>query len=157
LQTRVRRLSARRDLEAPEDGLQRADRDLVPPRSARHDPATALLASRRESRSFRPVGRGAAGRPSPRPPDELPGSALHARQPRGVVPRVHRPLRPGCARRLARGMVAPGVLMIVENMSAPTDPRVWAEARTLRDHGCRVSIVCPRGVVRDTSSYELIE
>ena len=39
--------------------------------------------------------------------------------------------------------------MLVENMSVPSDRRVWAEARTLRDAGYRVSIVSPAGRDRD--------
>jgi glycosyltransferase involved in cell wall biosynthesis len=38
-----------------------------------------------------------------------------------------------------------GVLIIVENLPVPFDRRVWQEARTLRDAGYRVSIVCPIG------------
>jgi glycosyltransferase involved in cell wall biosynthesis len=42
------------------------------------------------------------------------------------------------------------VLMLVENMSVPSDRRVWAEARALRDAGHRVSVVSPTGRGRDT-------
>jgi len=41
--------------------------------------------------------------------------------------------------------VAPGVLILVENLPVPLDRRVWMEATTLRDAGYRVSIVCPAG------------
>jgi glycosyltransferase involved in cell wall biosynthesis len=37
------------------------------------------------------------------------------------------------------------VLIIVENLPVPLDRRVWQEARTLRDGGYRVSIICPKG------------
>jgi glycosyltransferase involved in cell wall biosynthesis len=37
------------------------------------------------------------------------------------------------------------VLMLVENLPVPGDPRVWAEATTLRDAGLQVSIICPKG------------
>ena len=37
------------------------------------------------------------------------------------------------------------VLMLVENLTVPGDPRVWAEATTLRDAGVQVSIICPKG------------
>jgi glycosyltransferase involved in cell wall biosynthesis len=37
------------------------------------------------------------------------------------------------------------VLIIVENLPLPFDRRVWQEARTLRDAGYVVSIVCPKG------------
>jgi len=39
----------------------------------------------------------------------------------------------------------PGVCIIVENLPVPIDRRVWQEARTLRDAGYRVSIICPKG------------
>lgn len=34
---------------------------------------------------------------------------------------------------------------MIENLPAPFDRRVWQEARTLRDAGYRVSIICPKG------------
>lgn len=37
------------------------------------------------------------------------------------------------------------VLIIVENLPAPFDRRVWQEAETLRDAGAAVSIICPVG------------
>jgi glycosyltransferase involved in cell wall biosynthesis len=37
------------------------------------------------------------------------------------------------------------VLIIVENLPAPFDRRVWQEAQTLRSAGHRVSIICPTG------------
>ncbi|HSN34265.1 MAG TPA: glycosyltransferase, partial [Ideonella sp.] len=37
------------------------------------------------------------------------------------------------------------VLIIVENLPAPFDRRVWQEATTLRDAGYGVAIVCPTG------------
>src|SRR2546422_3075450 len=37
------------------------------------------------------------------------------------------------------------VLMLVENLPAPFDRRVWQEACALRDAGYVVSIVCPTG------------
>ena len=36
-------------------------------------------------------------------------------------------------------------LILVEDLPAPFDRRVWSEAQTLRDAGWRVTIVCPRG------------
>ncbi len=39
----------------------------------------------------------------------------------------------------------PAVCIIVENLPVPIDRRVWQEARTLRDAGYRVSIICPKG------------
>jgi glycosyltransferase involved in cell wall biosynthesis len=57
------------------------------------------------------------------------------------------------ARGLASGVVTTGsegrrcrrVLIIVENLPLPFDRRVWQEARTLRDAGYSVSIICPKG------------
>ena len=37
------------------------------------------------------------------------------------------------------------MLIIVENLPVPIDRRVWQEARTLRDAGYQVSIICPKG------------
>lgn len=37
------------------------------------------------------------------------------------------------------------VLIIVENLPVPFDRRVWQEARTLRDAGAEVSVICPVG------------
>ncbi|HEX9395343.1 MAG TPA: glycosyltransferase, partial [Burkholderiales bacterium] len=37
------------------------------------------------------------------------------------------------------------VLMLVENLPAPFDRRVWQEAEALRDAGYTVSIICPTG------------
>ena len=41
------------------------------------------------------------------------------------------------------------VLIIVENLPVPFDRRVWQEAKTLRDSGYEVSVICPKG-----SGYE---
>lgn len=49
-----------------------------------------------------------------------------------------------------------GVLIIVENLPAPFDRRVWMEACTLRDAGHRVSIICPQGKGY-TDRYELLD
>jgi glycosyltransferase involved in cell wall biosynthesis len=37
------------------------------------------------------------------------------------------------------------VLIIVENLPVPFDRRVWHEARTLRDAGAQVTVICPTG------------
>ena len=50
----------------------------------------------------------------------------------------------------------PGILIIVENLTVPLDRRVWQEARTLKDAGYTVSIVCPKGGTY-TAPYELLE
>jgi len=49
------------------------------------------------------------------------------------------------------------ILMLVENISVPLDPRVWAEARVLRDAGYEISVICPKGVGRDEESYIYLE
>jgi len=49
------------------------------------------------------------------------------------------------------------VLMLVENVPAPADRRVWPEAITLRDHGFQVSIVSPKGPFEHQESYVCIE
>ncbi len=51
---------------------------------------------------------------------------------------------------------APAILIIVENLTMPLDRRVWQEARTLRDAGYTVSVVCPKGG-KYTAPYELLE
>lgn len=51
---------------------------------------------------------------------------------------------------------APGILIIVENLTVPLDRRVWQEARTLKEAGYTVSIVCPKGG-KYTAPYELLE
>lgn len=53
-------------------------------------------------------------------------------------------------------MRQPSVLIIVENLTVPLDRRVWQEARSLRDAGYTVSVICPKGGVY-TKSYELLE
>lgn len=49
------------------------------------------------------------------------------------------------------------VLMLVENVSAPSDRRVWPEALALRDHGLQVSIISPRGKQSDRESATCID
>ena len=50
----------------------------------------------------------------------------------------------------------PAVCIIVENLPVPIDRRVWQEARTLRDAGYRVSIICPKGS-RSQKNRETLE
>src|SRR5260370_42327074 len=45
------------------------------------------------------------------------------------------------------------ILMLVENLPLPADPRVWAEATELRDQGFQVSIICPKGSSQCRESY----
>ncbi|MCH8902295.1 MAG: glycosyltransferase family 4 protein [Bacteroidetes bacterium] len=48
------------------------------------------------------------------------------------------------------------ILIIIENLPAPFDKRVWQEACTLRDNGARISIICPK-MKGFTKSYEKID
>lgn len=48
------------------------------------------------------------------------------------------------------------VLIIVENLPVPFDRRVWQEARTLRDAGALVSVICPTGK-EHVERYEFLE
>jgi glycosyltransferase involved in cell wall biosynthesis len=48
------------------------------------------------------------------------------------------------------------VLIIVENLPAPFDRRVWQEARSLVGAGYEVSIICPK-MKGYSSSYEMLE
>ena len=47
------------------------------------------------------------------------------------------------------------VLMLVENMSVPRDPRVWQEAVSLTRAGYRVVVLSPKGSDRDAAPFEL--
>lgn len=47
--------------------------------------------------------------------------------------------------------------MIVENVPAPKDRRVWPEAISLRDQGFQVSIISPKGVSENQESYICID
>ena len=46
---------------------------------------------------------------------------------------------------------------MVENLSVPTDRRVWQESLALRDAGWDVTVVCPRGQDRDTEPHVVLE
>lgn len=48
------------------------------------------------------------------------------------------------------------ILIIIENLPAPFDRRVWQEALTLSEYGAKVSIICPKMKGYD-KSYELID
>ncbi len=50
----------------------------------------------------------------------------------------------------------PHVLILVENLPVPFDRRVWQEARTLREAGYAVSVICPKGKGQ-TASREVID
>jgi glycosyltransferase involved in cell wall biosynthesis len=47
--------------------------------------------------------------------------------------------------------------VLVENNSAPSDRRVWAESRSLSEAGYRVTIVCPAGRTKDTAPYQSVD
>lgn len=51
---------------------------------------------------------------------------------------------------------SPSILIVVENLTMPLDRRVWQEARTLRDAGYTVSVICPVGG-KYTAPYEVLE
>jgi glycosyltransferase involved in cell wall biosynthesis len=48
------------------------------------------------------------------------------------------------------------ILIIVENLPVPFDPRVWKESCALRDAGYEVSVLCPRGKSY-TRGYEFLD
>jgi glycosyltransferase involved in cell wall biosynthesis len=48
------------------------------------------------------------------------------------------------------------VLIIVENLPVPFDPRVWKEACSLRENGYDVSVLCPKGKNHE-KGYEYLE
>ena len=48
------------------------------------------------------------------------------------------------------------ILIVIENLPAPFDRRVWQEATTLKENGAKVSIICPKMKGYD-KSYELID
>ena len=48
------------------------------------------------------------------------------------------------------------LLIIVQNLPVPFDRRVWLEAKTLRDHGLKVSVICPKAK-GFTKSHEVID
>lgn len=53
--------------------------------------------------------------------------------------------------------IARKVLMLVENVPAPKDRRVWPEATTLRDHGHHVIVISPKGISDYRESYTCID
>jgi len=48
------------------------------------------------------------------------------------------------------------ILIVIENLPAPFDRRVWQEASTLKENGAHVSIICPK-MKGYTKSYEVID
>src|SRR5260370_20182351 len=74
--------------------------------------------------------------------------------------RLSRTRRRACVVLLERSMnmaKVRKVLMLVENLPAPADRRIWSEASTLRDAGCQVCIICPKGPTRHQESYVCLE
>lgn len=49
------------------------------------------------------------------------------------------------------------ILIIVENLPVPFDPRVWNEARSLRENGYEVTVLCPRGKKNHRERYEYLD
>ncbi len=49
------------------------------------------------------------------------------------------------------------VLMLVENVSAPADRRVWPEAVALRENGFQVSIISPKGTRTDREAAACVD
>jgi glycosyltransferase involved in cell wall biosynthesis len=47
------------------------------------------------------------------------------------------------------------VLILVENLSVPSDRRVWQESLSLSRAGYEVVVVCPQGPERDSAPFEL--
>lgn len=47
--------------------------------------------------------------------------------------------------------------MLVENLPVPGDERVWSEAKTLRDAGFQISVICPKGTSYFRESYICLE
>ena len=48
------------------------------------------------------------------------------------------------------------ILIIVENLPVPLDFRVWKEARSLRQAGYQVVVLCPKGKGAE-ATYELLD
>ena len=49
------------------------------------------------------------------------------------------------------------ILILVENMSVPTDFRVWKESRALVEAGFKVTVISPAGLTRDRESESVID
>ncbi len=47
------------------------------------------------------------------------------------------------------------ILIIVENLPVPLDYRVWLIAKTLRDNGCKVSIISPAADKYPAGEFEI--
>jgi glycosyltransferase involved in cell wall biosynthesis len=51
----------------------------------------------------------------------------------------------------------PSTLLLVENASVPSDPRVWPEATSLRRAGWEVVVVCPTSFPRESERFEIVD
>ena len=49
------------------------------------------------------------------------------------------------------------ILILVENVPAPLDRRVWPEALTLREYGFQVCVISPKGQTKYRESHEYID
>jgi glycosyltransferase involved in cell wall biosynthesis len=49
------------------------------------------------------------------------------------------------------------VLILVENLSVPSDRRVWQESRALVEGGFKVTVICPVGLTRDREHETVID
>jgi glycosyltransferase involved in cell wall biosynthesis len=49
------------------------------------------------------------------------------------------------------------ILILVENLSVPTDRRVWQESRALVEAGFKVTVICPAGLTRDRETECVID
>ncbi|MGE3062877.1 MAG: glycosyltransferase family 4 protein [bacterium] len=54
-------------------------------------------------------------------------------------------------------MIKSDILFIIENLSFPFDRRVYREALSLKQAGCNVSVICPKGRERDRPVFEVVE
>ena len=57
---------------------------------------------------------------------------------------------------MSRGILKQRVLIIVENQAVPFDRRVWREARSLRENGYELTVLCPRRKAA-AKGYEVID
>ena len=48
-------------------------------------------------------------------------------------------------------------MILVQNLSVPLDRRPWMEAKTLTQHGYRVTVISPMGQSCDRNPHEVID
>jgi glycosyltransferase involved in cell wall biosynthesis len=56
---------------------------------------------------------------------------------------------------ISRVLAGRKVVIIVENLPVPFDRRVWLEARTLKNAGAEVSVICPKGKGYEAAEEQL--